>query len=148
MHLNDRMLETHLSTPISQTFALIAGDCNTTSTACLLAYICTSSYCTIAVLEGRRRPGSSAGSRCMVHRIECMVGSGRRLPRPRPGQSRMCNSIGVYGCDAWARRASWPGYMALRLRSIPPPWLAHGASSSPQHAHATGTRRFLACQHS
>jgi hypothetical protein len=31
MHLNDRMLETHLSTPISQTFALIAGDCNTTA---------------------------------------------------------------------------------------------------------------------
>jgi hypothetical protein len=35
MHLNDRMFETHLSTPtavsaISQTFALIAGDCNTT----------------------------------------------------------------------------------------------------------------------
>jgi hypothetical protein len=31
MHLNDRMFETHLSTPISQTFALIAGDCNTTA---------------------------------------------------------------------------------------------------------------------
>jgi hypothetical protein len=31
MHLNDRMLETHLSTPTSQTFALIAGDCNTTA---------------------------------------------------------------------------------------------------------------------
>jgi hypothetical protein len=31
MHLDDRMLETHLSTPTtSQTFALIAGDCNTT----------------------------------------------------------------------------------------------------------------------
>jgi hypothetical protein len=30
MHLSDRMFETHLSTPISQTFALIAGDCNTT----------------------------------------------------------------------------------------------------------------------
>jgi hypothetical protein len=28
MHLSDRMFETHLSTPISQTFALIAGDCN------------------------------------------------------------------------------------------------------------------------
>jgi hypothetical protein len=25
------MFETHLSTPISQTFALIAGDCNTTA---------------------------------------------------------------------------------------------------------------------
>jgi hypothetical protein len=31
MHLSDRMFETHLSTPISQTFALIAGDCNTTA---------------------------------------------------------------------------------------------------------------------
>jgi hypothetical protein len=31
MHLNNKVLETHLSTPISQTFALIAGDCNTTA---------------------------------------------------------------------------------------------------------------------
>jgi hypothetical protein len=30
MHRNNKVLETHLSTPISQTFALIAGDCNTT----------------------------------------------------------------------------------------------------------------------
>ena len=30
MHLNNKVLETHLSTPISQTFALIAGDCNHT----------------------------------------------------------------------------------------------------------------------
>jgi hypothetical protein len=29
-HYDRRMFETHLSTPISQTFALIAGDCNTT----------------------------------------------------------------------------------------------------------------------
>jgi hypothetical protein len=38
MHLNDRMFETHLSTPISQTFALIAGDCNTTESYLRMPY--------------------------------------------------------------------------------------------------------------
>ena len=38
MHLNNKVLETHLSTPISQTFALIAGDCNTTAFSIQLRY--------------------------------------------------------------------------------------------------------------
>jgi hypothetical protein len=52
------------------------------------------------------------------------------------------------------RRGGGGGGAAPAARPIRPwPWSLHGypahpmAPSSPQHAHATGTRRFLACQH-
>jgi hypothetical protein len=55
MHLNDRMFETHLSTPgLSQTFALIAGDCNTTA--------CASMQAVADVAGGRSGGGRPASS--------------------------------------------------------------------------------------
>jgi hypothetical protein len=69
------MFETHLSTPISQTFALIAGDCNTTERRPAAAR----SLAALALRDQRRGVGMS----------QCCAppAAPRRSPRPaaRPG---------------------------------------------------------------